>query len=325
LILYTHYDPTIWELLESLRSHEVHCFVTCRWSLEVDDQQAIALRLGEWIRSHPRHHIIHLAPDEPEAAVLNRLGLPVVVCSRNCLIDDAIYRIHPDQPKRYRAIYDARLTPFKRHELAAQIRDLALITYDIPLNREENYNRRTRDILAQAIWLNGPFSQVRRMLSSEEVSIHLNQARVGLILSSLEGANYASIQYLLCGLPVVTTHNRGGRNAFFSTEHVIWAEDTPESVASAVDTLIARNLDPEKVRETALQLIRAHRKVFIQQVEAVLAGQPDGQRSAAPDWNSFFSNKLLKKWTPLQLLALKVHARWRLKLKSEPQRLSRAA
>lgn len=151
LILYTHYDPSLWDLLGHFRSRELHCFVTCRGSLEVADQQEIALRLKAWMQTHPRHHILHFAPTESEAAVLRRLDIPVVVCSQNCLVDERIFRVRPDEPKRYRALYDARLTPFKRHELAAQVRELALITYDISLNRDEAYNRRTRDLLAGAM------------------------------------------------------------------------------------------------------------------------------------------------------------------------------
>lgn len=137
------------------------------------------------------------------------------------------------------------------------------------------------------------------MLSSEEISIYLNRTRVGLILSQLEGANYASIQYLLCGLPIVTTRNQGGRDAFFSPEYVIWADDTPESVAQAVDALISRDLDPMVVREATLERIRAHRAVFIREVESAFTSQPN-RPAFTPDWPTFFSNKLLRKFTPLE-------------------------
>ena len=52
-------------------------------------------------------------------------------------------------------------------------------------------------------------------MNDEEVNNFLNQCKVGIILSEVEGANYASIQYLLAGLPVVSTKSKGGRDVFF--------------------------------------------------------------------------------------------------------------
>ena len=53
-----------------------------------------------------------------------------------------------------------------------------------------------------------------RDLNTEEVRRILVQSRCGLALSAQEGAMYASGEYLLAGLPVVTTRSRGGRDAF---------------------------------------------------------------------------------------------------------------
>jgi hypothetical protein len=313
LILYTHYAPSLWKLLSDLARLELHLFINCRWSLEVDDQRDIALRLKQWMVGHPRHRIVHLAPSETEADVLRSLEIPVIVCSRNCLVDEAVFKPRQDQPKLHRALYDARLTPFKRHELAARVRDLALVTYDIPLHREESYIHRTRAVLAHATWLNGPFAQDpanRRPFNLAEVALHLSRARVGLILSALEGQNRASIQYLLGGLPVVTTRNRGGRDAFFSPEHVIWADDSPEAVAAAVDELIARDLDPDAVRARALRVVRHHREVLVGAVGEILARQPR-ERREEPDPSAIFQSDFMAWRSPVELLRLKLDLRLR--------------
>lgn len=307
LILYTHYDDSLWGLLGRLQGVRLYVLVSCWWSLTVEDQREIARRLGQWMRDHPVHQILHLAPTEEEAEVLRDLGLPVVVCSQNCLVDENVFRVLPGAAKRHRAIYDARLSFFKRHELAAQVEGLALITYECRLNEDKAYNQRAKELLAGAEWLNGPFSDRRRMLSSEEIVRHLNESRVGLILSALEGANYASIQYLLCGLPVVTTRNRGGRDAFFDPDHVIWADDFPEAVARAVDDLIARKLDPLVVREAALRRVHEHRTVFMGTVERIVR-EAGGDIGRLPDWDGFFCNKLLARKSSLDLCRLKLRA-----------------
>lgn len=303
LILYTHYDDALWPLLQSLRRFQLHCFITCFWSLTVTDQQAIALRIKQWMQTHPHHHIEHLAPSATELAVLQDLGIPGALCSQNCLVDERTFKVDIHAPKRFRAIYDGRLTPFKRHYLASQVADLALITYDIPLDRDERYLVETQACLKQATWLNGPFSSHHGRFSSAQISQFLNQSRVGLILSELEGANYASIQYLLCGLPVVTTRNQGGRDTFFHPDYVIWADDTPESVAAAVNELIARNIPPDNIRSRTLDLVKRHRA----ELTTLIA------RASAPAWETYFRNKLLKEHSNFELRRLKLKARFGLK------------
>jgi hypothetical protein len=190
--------------------------ITARWTLTVADQQDIAASLKEWNRINPRHEIIHLVPNAEEGLVLEKLGLPFAECSNSCFIDENIFRVIPEESKIYRAVYDARLTFFKRHELASRVEGLALITYECDANADSLYDMKTRDAMKaiDATWLNGPFSRDQRMLDAKEIAVHLNRSQVGLMLSEIEGINYASIQYLLCGLPVVTTRNRGGRDAF---------------------------------------------------------------------------------------------------------------
>jgi hypothetical protein len=50
---------------------------------------------------------------------------------------------------------------------------------------------------------NDPYYHNYRKLSENEVAQRLNHCRVGLCLSAVEGINYASVQSLRCGLPIV--------------------------------------------------------------------------------------------------------------------------
>jgi hypothetical protein len=319
LIFYTIYDEAVWELLYLLRRMPLYCLITPCWTLTVNDQRDIAKRLGEWNRDNPRHRIIHLVPTEDEASVLRGLGLPYRICSHNALIDENIFQINFTLPKLYRAIYDARLTFFKRHQLASLVDRLALITYECSANEDKSYNNSIFRLLPKARWLNGPFSEKNEHFTPEQVAFHLNQAKVGLILSEFEGANYASIQYLLCGLPVVTTYNRGGRDAFFDPDYVVWSEDSPESVSSSVDNLIARNLDPQFIRHRTLDIMNRHRKALLLLIDDILK-QELGSRFAPPSWAQYFSNKLLKHYSrpALHLLIMRytfVQIVWRVRLK----------
>jgi glycosyltransferase involved in cell wall biosynthesis len=302
----------MWNLLHKLRSRELHIIVTCRWTLTVEDQQEIARKLHDWTKKNPRHHLYHTAPDSRELDVLSQLNIPSLKFANNCLIDESIFCVDPSAKKRFRAIYDARLTPFKRHELASKIANLALVTYDIPLNRDAGYNEKIGKLLSHATWLNGPFASNSRELTPSEVASFLNQSQVGIMLSSMEGGNYASLQYLLCGLPVVTTKNVGGRDEFFNPEHVIWADDNPEAISDAVEELISRQLDPQAIRQAALERVNQHRNRLTTLVANICAPE------SAPNWENYYFHKLLHKYSPMQLHQLKLKALISSFLKTDP-------
>ena len=74
---------------------------------------------------------------------------------------------------------------------------------------------------------------------------------------------YASVQYLLCGLPVVTTASRGGRDEFFDPESTIECEPSPAAVAEAVRHWRRADVDRAGIRCRVLARIVEHRRVFM--------------------------------------------------------------
>jgi len=88
-------------------------------------------------------------------------------------------------------------------------------------------------------------------------------SRVALALSAKEGAMFASMEYLLCGLPVVTTRNRGGRNRYLTPQNSRFVAARPEAVARAVAEFVAAPPDPLSVREEVLGLVRRDRLAYL--------------------------------------------------------------
>ena len=137
-------------------------------------------------------------------------------------VDERIFRPLPGRQVRFDAVYDARLSPFKRHALAAEVPNLALVTYLHEGQVDPDYRAAVAPIVARAHVFNGdPFSGAYRIACwPEEVNQALNQCAVGLALSREEGSMFASIQYLLAGLPVVSTPSLGGRDDFYHPDYV---------------------------------------------------------------------------------------------------------
>ena len=145
-------------------------------------------------------------------------------------------------------------------------------------------------VLAHANWLNGTGSGYRRLDVSEVVK-HINGARVGLILSRVEGQCLASMEYLLCGIPVVSTESKGGRDAFFDEAYVVIAKDNSAAVSKAVDTLKTRNLDPKFIRHSTLKKVTDHRSRFCDLINS-FKNKDDCLRPET--WFDRWENKLRK-------------------------------
>jgi hypothetical protein len=102
----------------------------------------------------------------------------------------------------------------------------------------------------------------------------------------------ASIQYLLAGLAVVTTHNLGGRDEFFSAPYVRWVPDDPEAVADAVDELVALDLDPWTIREPTLVRMGQHRARMQAWLQQVILANGGGLGRWGGEWPPGLPHKL---------------------------------
>ena len=218
-------------------------------------------RLARWKVQHglryPRHRMLFLANTEAEHRMMTARGLGSVWVSRNVFADPGIYRPLSESGKRFDAVYDARVCQFKRHALAAGIESLALVTVRVEDHHDESCVRSVKEALPQARWFNDPLVPDYRSLDGTEINAAINQARVGLCLSAVEGAMLASIQYLLAGLPVVSTASRGGRDVFFDPDYVRIVAADPAAVAAGVREMVSCPVPAEEIRRRLFELLDA--------------------------------------------------------------------
>ena len=131
-----------------------------------------------------------------------------------------------------------------------------------------------------------------RRFNNDEVCNVLSASRCGVILSAEEGACFAAVEYLLCGLPVVTTPSIGGRDAMFDSDYVIYAEPDPESVAEAVKKAANLTISPEEIRERTIAKIRKGREQYCRILDNI-AREEGVDRNFLADWDSFYVNKMI--------------------------------
>lgn len=80
----------------------------------------------------------------------------------------------------------------------------------------------------------------------------------------------ACVEYMLAGLPMVSTPCRGGRELFFDERFVLVCAPTREAVATGVADLIRRRIDPEVVRSATLARLDVHRRALCTYVQGII-------------------------------------------------------
>ncbi len=252
------------------------------WHRETQERVDELLRdVSDVAKRAPNIKPVFLANSPNEEKLLKEHGLNAVFCHQNAFLDERHYKIIPGVHKQYDAIYIARITPFKRHELAAALPSLRLIGgwHDY---EQEHYDK-ILSILPQADW--------KCKVRSRSIYREINAARTGLCLSEEEGAMFVSAEYLLCGVPVVNTPNLGGRDEMFTSPYALTVDPTPEAVAEGVRAQIEAQYDPELIRQAIIEKMQIHRRTFTDLVQSIY-DQENINRDFSQEWPSVYTHKM---------------------------------
>jgi glycosyltransferase involved in cell wall biosynthesis len=283
------------------------------WSMERPHLLAkLAAAYARHAEQFPENHIFYLCNTERELLAFQRQGIPSLLCNHNIFVSDEIFDVQPEQPKEFDAVYNARPAPYKRQELGRDIARLALVYY-VANDEDRDYLSALKKRLPNATFVNEveasrattrlgnakardfvreTFEQKGRMgLRPDAVARWYNRARVGLCLSAAEGAMYASMEYLLCGLPIVSTPSRGGRDFYFDPEFCVIAPADSKEVADAVASLARRRIPPDHIRAKTLAKLMHDREIFLRFVQAIY-DENAAERDARQDWRRTFVHAL---------------------------------
>lgn len=166
----------------------------------------------------------------------SKFGFNGHIINHNAWLDENKYIIKPNIEKIYDAVYVARRSEMKRHYLASRIENLALVAGGI------NHKNKICNIPSSR-------NDSTKKLDINGICNILNSSCAGLCLSEMEGACWSSGEYLLCGIPVVSTHSSGGRAIWYNVDNSLIVEDTPDAVASGVKQVINKQLSRDVIRQ----------------------------------------------------------------------------
>jgi glycosyltransferase involved in cell wall biosynthesis len=258
-----------------LRHGRVHFLLMPTWTLEQPGKsEALAQIAASYLRAHPRHKLTFLCNTPRETELMRGEGYAAATINQNCLLNDAVFKPMPEIEPIYDAVYNARLSHVKRHELAKEIDKLALIYFyfsgESSPAEYHAMHARLAAMMPNARFVNELTPDGCQWLPGEEVNRIYAQSRVGLCLSAAEGAMRAAIEYLFAGLSVVSTPSLGGRDYFFDDEFCVICEPNPRSVREAVDALLARNVPRDYVRAKTLARVDLERSRYIDLVQGLI-------------------------------------------------------
>ena len=272
---FTKNIPAFLDAFARSRAKSIHVFLQLGWEHETPKNALpFAEKLKAALQQCDRLKITVLANSPNEVRVLSDLGLDCVLCHQNAFVDERRYPI-VQREKRHDAIYIARVTPFKRHALAKQVSSLRLIGDPAYLASEKEYSD---DILHNQL----KHARWTRHVDGKGIPAAIAEARCGLCLSQAEWAMFASIEYLLCGIPVVSTKNIGGRDELFPDFAAKTVPDTPEAVAEAVRDFAEHAPAPEKIRAATLAKMTPYREVFRNLLNAAMSPKKYPESKAFP-------------------------------------------
>lgn len=202
-----------------------------------------------------------------------------ILCNNNCWLDWNLFHVD-NKEKKFDLVVNARPERWKRVHLASEVKNLAII---------QGKNYRENDFVDYRL-MNPKYLNEER-ISVDEVFTIVAQAFSGGCFSEEEGACYSSSEYLLSGIPVVSTRSRGGRDIWYNPfNSVLLNEACADSVVGAVEDIkfMLENqiMVPHEIRENHINIQRKFRTAFISQVQFLL----DNTAKVSVDFGNHFKS-----------------------------------
>ena len=233
--------------------------------------------------------VIFLSPDLDSILWSYEYGFHAILCNQNSFIDYSRFYTEKTE-KKYDMVMNCRPERWKRPYLAEKVDDLAYI-------KGATYGATLYDYKL----LRAKFVNETRLNIQGVVAVY-NESCCGGIFSEKEGACYSSSEYLLCGLPVISTTSRGGRDTWYNPENSIIVEANADAVVEAVKRcklhLLDGTFDSKKIRDYHIQMAENMRTNFNNCVQCLF--DKHGIQINAQEYFKKTFRHLLKENIPLE-------------------------
>jgi hypothetical protein len=237
-----------------------HVFILTSW---FESSNAIKI-----LESNPSYEITILANSVEEKEYFEKMtSRYVMFCNQNAFLNERVFDIIEHVPKTYDLIVDSAFHEYKNVEKAKRIENTLHIGYFKPVENVviiPSYGK-------LANFANANATGKYKRLTKPQINAHYNESRVAGIFSLLEGACFASSQYLLAGLPVISTRSQGGRDIWYNEFNCIICENDEDSIYNAHQMALRRlesgEFNARQIRQLHLQQMDEHRNRLIDYIK----------------------------------------------------------
>ena len=230
-----------------------YIFLLCSWYKSQDTINLIKLYFD--------YNIILLANSTEEKTFFEKkVNCDVLFCNHNAFLNENKYIINNNLSRKYDLVVDSAFHSYKNVYLANKIKNTIHIGYD-------KEPRNDKIIPNYGILANYIKKETYERLNKSEINNYYNESLLAGIFSEVEGACFASSQYLLAGLPVISTKSVGGRDIWYNENNSIICENNEDSVYEAwelsKEKLINGEFNRFYIRNTHLKQMDEHRTILI--------------------------------------------------------------
>ena len=228
---------------------------------------------------YPNIEFLFLCNSVDEKLYFDQVHLQSIHCHAAVFLDEHRYQVENTNVKDFQAVYRSDIKPCNRHDLAVDIDDLLLVGNYTPSDAIHFTN--VMDNLQTAKFVR-PKGRVDSLLT---------RSKVGVCLGDADGDVFSCVEYLLCGLNVVTTDDYKANTLFYNDDYVTVTRSFSTAINKAVKESSKYNVDPYVIREKTLHILAEHRARFIDFIQ----DKYDRQGTKSPflkGWHSSFSHLL---------------------------------
>jgi hypothetical protein len=261
-ILFDYNVPNNFKLDE--KKYEKNCLIFLLTSWYKTD------KVFKILNSNKEFNIVILANSLEEKIFFeNKVSCDVLFCNHNAFLDEKKYTIYNSIKKNYDLVIDSSFHEYKNVNIAKKIQNTIHIGY---FNTNKILDG-DKVIPNFGILANFKSCEYKR-LDKHSINIYYNQSLMGGLFSECEGACFASSQYLLAGLPVISIKSVGGRDIWYNEHNSIICENNEDSVYEAVELakskIVSGEFNREKIRDLHLKQMDEHRNTLIEYINKML-------------------------------------------------------
>ena len=226
---------------------------------------------------YPRVTVAILANTREEQQYYQaRTNNPVIYCNNNAFVNYNLFKPTEGRVLKYDMLINSRFCRYKHNYLGRLCnggnggKGVAHIGY---FSDKEEYvfpkfgtylNFGGRDLTPENY----------QFISPQDVVGHINSSMCVGIFSNVEGACRASSEALLCGVPVISTKSRGGRDVWYTRHNSVVCDSSVGSVRRALEEVRRRfargEFNATKIREDHMNESKQHVNRLFDHIESVL-------------------------------------------------------